>query len=71
MTPHPNRRRVTALILFAAASLSLAPARADETEAKVKDIRERYNRIEGAKLRLKEIAFTSDDGRSSRAEQRS
>jgi len=45
MTPHPNRRRATALILFAAASLSLAPARADETEATVKEIRERYNRL--------------------------
>jgi hypothetical protein len=60
MKPHPNRRRATVLILFAAASLSLTPARADEAEAKVKDIRERYNRIESAKFRAKEMEFTSN-----------
>ncbi len=60
MKPHPNRRRATIHILFAAASLSLTPARADEAEAKVKDIRERYNRTESTKLRAKEMEFTSN-----------
>jgi len=65
MTPHLTRRRATVLILFAAASLALTPARAGEAEAKVKEIRERYNRIESARLRAKEMEFTSDDGLSS------
>lgn len=56
----PTRRFATLLILSTVASFTLPDSHAADAEAIVKDIRERYNRIEGAKLRPKEIEFTSD-----------
>jgi len=60
MKPHPTRRQATALFVAALTSFTLSPSRAADAEAIVKDIRERYNRIEGAKLRPQEIEFSSD-----------
>ena len=60
MESHPTRRQAAALILSTLILPGLPRTRADETEALVKDIRERYNQIEGAKLRPVELEFTSD-----------
>lgn len=48
------------MLFTALASLAFSPSRAADAEVIVKDIRERYNRIESAKLRPQEIEFTSD-----------
>lgn len=60
MKRHRTRRRAAALLFTALALLAFSSSRAADEEAIVKDIRERYNRIEGAKLRPREIEFASD-----------